>query len=106
MRLVLPEQGLLDPNKSIRKAWVLKGREAFSLWFRTIPGEGSSLSNEGQSLENRALGELIVRKKQVLGGWVVVRLRRWGAASVGGLRGEQSSEAGAEEVPGERRSPT
>lgn len=44
VRWMLPEQGLLDPNKSIRKAWVLKGKEAFSLWFRAIPGKGSSLA--------------------------------------------------------------
>lgn len=46
---MLPEQGLLGPNRSIRKAWVLKDEEEFSLWFRAISGRGSSLGREGQS---------------------------------------------------------
>lgn len=103
---MLLEQGLLDSNRCIGKAWVLKNEEEFSVWVRAIRGRGSSLGKEGQSLENRALGGLSIRRRGVLEGWVV-RLRSWGAASVGGPWGEQSSEAGAEEVKlGHRRSLT
>lgn len=49
VRLMLPEQGLLGPNRSVRKAWVLKDEEEFSLWFRAIAVRGSSLGREGQS---------------------------------------------------------